>query len=189
MAKIDTAKIKDFDSLSPEQKIEALLSYELEEAKPDYSGYVKKEVFDKTASEVAKLKKEALDRLSEEEKAKKIAEEEMETLRSRNAELEKAAKVSAYKAKYIAAGYDEALANATAEAFASGDMDTVFANQTKFLTEHDKAVKASMLGGTKTPPAGNGASSVLTKEDIMKEKDTEKRQALIRENLSLFGVE
>lgn len=186
--KIDTTKIEGFENLTPEQKVEALLALEIDTPSPDYTGYVKKDVFDKTASDLAKLKKEQLERLSEDEKAKKIAEEEMETLRSRNAELEAQAKVSAYKAKFLANGYSEALATATAEAFANGDMETVFANQSKFLEEHDKKVKAGMLGQTKTPPSGNGAGT-LTKEDIMKEKDTVKRQALIKENLSLFGVE
>lgn len=186
--KIDTAKIEGFDTLTPEQKVEALLALEIEEAKPDYSGYVKKDVFDKTASDLAKLKKEALDRLTEEEKKKAIAEEEMNTLRARNAELEKNATIATYKAKYLALGYDEALASSNAEAFANGDMETVFANQQKFIEEHDKKVKAGMLGGTKTPPAGGG-SGVLTKEDIMKVKDTEKRQALIAENRHLFGLE
>lgn len=186
--KIDTAKIEGFDSLTPEQKVEALLAYEMEETKPDYSGYVKKDVFDKTASDLAKLKKEALDRLSEDEKAKAIAQEEMNNLRARNEQLEREAKVASFKAKLISNGYSEELASANAEALANGDMDTVFANQQKFLAEHDKAVKASMLGKTPTPPAGSG-SGTLTKEDIMKERDTEKRQAMIRDNLSLFGVE
>ena len=186
--KIDTAKIEGFDSLTPEQKVEKLLALEIEEAKPDYTGYVKKDLFDKTSSELAKLKKEALDRLSEDEKAKKIAEEEMNNLRSRNAELEKNATIATYKAKYLALGYDDALASANAEAFANGDMDTVFANQQKFLADHDAKVKASMLGKTPTPPAGSG-NGVITRDDILKEKDTEKRQALIKEHLDLFGVE
>lgn len=186
--KIDTAKIEGFDSLTPEQKVEALLAYEMEETKPDYSGYVKKDVFDKTASDLAKLKKEALDRLSEEEKAKAIAQEEMNTLRARNEQLEREAKVSSFKAKLISNGYSEELASANAEALANGDMDTVFANQQKFLAEHDKAVKASMLGKTPTPPAGSGNGS-LSREDIMKEKDTAKRQELIAEHMELFRSE
>lgn len=186
--KIDTAKIEGFDSLTPEQKVEKLLAYEIEESKPDYSGYVKKDVFDKTASDLAKLKKEALDRLSEEEKAKAVAKEEMDNLRARNAELEKNAAIATYKAKYLAIGYSDELATANAEAFASGDMDTVFANQQKFIEEHDKKVKASMLGSTKTPPAGGG-SGTLSREDIMKIKDTAERQAMIAENIELFGGE
>lgn len=186
--KIDTTKIEGFENLTPEQKVEALLAFEIDTPSPDYSGYVKKDVFDKTASDLARLKKEQLDRLSEEEKAKAIAREEMDNLRARNAELEMNAKIASYKAKFLASGYSDELATSTAEAFSKGDMDTVFANQSKFLEEHDKKVKAGMLGGTKTPPAGGGAS-VLTKEDIMKERDTVKRQALIAENLSLFGLE
>lgn len=186
--KIDTAKIEGFDSLTPEQKVEALLALEIEEAKPDYSGYVKKDLFDKTASEVAKLKKEALDRMNEDERKKAIAEEEMNNLRARNAALEKNATIAKFKASCLANGYSEELATKTAEAMANGDMETVFANQQKFIEEHDKKVKAGMLGGTKTPPAGGG-SGVLTKEDILKEKDPEKRQALMKENLNLFGVE
>lgn len=186
--KIDTAKIEGFDTLTAEQKVEKLLALEIEEKQPDYSGYVKKDVFDKTASDLAKLKKEALDRLDEEARKKAIAEEEMNTLRARNAELEKNATIAKFKASCLANGYSDELAQKTAEALADGDMDTVFANQKMFLAEHDKTVKASMLGNTPTPPAGSG-SGVLSKEDIMKEKDTEKRQALIAENLNLFGLE
>ena len=183
--KIDTAKIEGFDALTPEQKVEKLLAFEMEAEKPDYSGYVKKDVFDKTASELAKMKKEALDRLSEEEKAKALAEEEMNTLRARNAELERNAKIATHKAKFLANGYSEELATASAEALANGDMDAVFANQQKFLTEHDKAVKASMLGGTKTPPAGGGSGSP-SKEDILAIKDDNERIVKIAENLELF---
>ena len=183
--KIDTAKIEGFDALTPEQKVEKLLAFEMEVPAADYSGYVKKDVFDKTASELAKMKKDALDRLSEEEKAKAIAQEEMDTLRARNAELEKNAKVATYKAKFLANGYSEELAAANAEAVVNGDMDTVFANQQKFIAEHDKAVKASMLGGTKTPPAGGGSGSP-SKEDIMAIKDDNERIRKIAENIELF---
>ena len=51
MAKIDISKIDGYADMTPEQKIAALEAYETED--PDYSGYVKKDVFDKTASELA----------------------------------------------------------------------------------------------------------------------------------------
>lgn len=183
--KIDTAKIEGFDALTPEQKVEKLLAYEIEENKPDYSGYVKKEVFDKTASELSKFKKEALDRLSEEEKAKALVNEEMEKLRTRNAELEKNATIAKFKASCLANGYSEELATKTAEAMANGDMETVFANQQKFLEEHDKKVKADMLGGTPTPPVGSGKTG-RTAEDIMKIADDNERIEAIANNLELF---
>lgn len=184
MAKIDVTKIDGYDSLSAEEKIEKLLAFEIEGDKPDYTGYVKKDVFDRTASELAKMKKDVLDKMTEDEKAKKLAADELEALRNRNAELEKAATVATYKAKYLALGYSDELASANAEAFANGDMETVFANQSKFIEEHDKKVKAGMLGGTKTPPAGGGAS--ITAEQIMAIKDDTERINKIAEHIELF---
>ena len=186
--KIDTTKIEGYAELSLEEKLAKLEGFDFEIPKPDYSGYIKKETFDKTASELAKLKKEALDRLDEDAKAKKIAEEELAKLKERNAELEKANTITTYKAKYLAMGYSDELAGETAQAFADGDMDKVFANNSKFLEEHDKTVKASLLGhsGT-TPPPGNGGKT-LTKDDIMKIKDTQERQKAIAENPALFGL-
>jgi len=183
--KIDTAKIEGFDSLTPEQKIEKLLAYEMETPAPDYSGYVKKDVFDKTASELAAFKKEQFEKLSKEEQAKKLAEEEVEKLRARNAELEKAAAIANYKAKYIGMGYSDETAAATAEAFANGDMDKVFELQGKFLAEHDKQVKAGMLGSTPNPPVGSGKTGT-TQEDIWKIEDDDARIEAIANNLALF---
>ena len=47
MAKIDISKIDGYADMTPEQKIAALEAFETED--PDYSGYVKKDIFDKTA--------------------------------------------------------------------------------------------------------------------------------------------
>ena len=181
---IDTSTIEGFDALTAEEKVAKLLAVDIT---PDYSGYVKKDVFDKTASELARVKKENLDRLSEDEKQKKLAEEELNNLRARNEELEKASKVASYKAKYIAGGYSADLAEATAIALVNGDYEAVFENQAKFIAEHDKTVKANMLGGTPLPPAG-GSTPSLTVDDIMKIKDTAERQKAIRENPALFGL-
>lgn len=46
--------------------------------------------------------------------------------------------VAGYKAKLVAQGYDEALADATAAAMESGDMATVFANNQTFLENTPK---------------------------------------------------
>ena len=55
MAKIDVSTIEGFANMTAEQKVEALANYEFPD--PDYTGYVKKDVFDKTASELASWKK------------------------------------------------------------------------------------------------------------------------------------
>ena len=52
MPTISTESIEGFDSMTTEQKVEALLKVEVPE-RIDLSGYVKKDLFDKTASELA----------------------------------------------------------------------------------------------------------------------------------------
>ena len=47
--KVDVSKIEGYESMSAEEKLKAIESYEF--AEPDYSGYVTKDTFDKTASE------------------------------------------------------------------------------------------------------------------------------------------
>ena len=71
MAKIDVSKIEGYAEMSAEDKLKALEAYEVPD--PDYSGYVKKDVFDKTAKELADKKKELKDKLTAEEQADVIA--------------------------------------------------------------------------------------------------------------------
>ena len=68
MAKIDISKIDGYADMTPEQKIATLEAFETED--PDYSGYVKKDIFDKTASELAAKKKELNEKLTEDEQKK-----------------------------------------------------------------------------------------------------------------------
>ena len=63
MANIDTSKIEGYAEMTAEQKVEALEKYSI--ADPDYSGYVKKDLFDKTASELAQSKKDLKARMSD----------------------------------------------------------------------------------------------------------------------------
>ena len=48
MAQIDTSKIEGYENMTAEEKVKAFESFNIPD--PDYSGYVKKEVFDKKAS-------------------------------------------------------------------------------------------------------------------------------------------
>lgn len=155
MAKIDVTQIKGFSDMTAEEKLAALEAYEFPD--PDYSGYVKKDLYDKAASDLADWKKKHNALLSEEDKKKQENEEELSTLRTKVEELEKEKLISGHKAQFLALGYDETLANETAKAMANGDAATVFANQKKFLESHDKAYKAQLMGQTSTPPAGSSS--------------------------------
>ena len=131
MAKIDISKIDGYADMTPEQKIAALEAFETED--PDYSGYVKKDIFDKTASELAAKKKELNEKLTEDEQKKQKEQEEREELQSKYDKLLRESEVSRFKAKLLGMGYEEKLADATAEAMADGDTEKVFANQKKHL--------------------------------------------------------
>ena len=160
--KIDTSKIEGYADMTAEEKLAALEAYEL-----DTSGMVKKEQFDKAASEAAGYKKQLREKLSEEEKAKaerdeqfKAITEELETLRTEKA-------INQATQKWMGLGYSEALATDTAKAMVSGDTEKVFANHAKFIAEKEKNLRAQMLKDTPTPPAGEGSKG-MTKEAFMK---------------------
>lgn len=163
-------KIENYENMTPEEKLAALEAYD-----PEKDGFVSKAVFDKKASEAAELGKQIKARMTEDEaKAAKDAEERA-ALIARVEELENERAVNNYANAYLAMGYDEKLAKATAEAMARGDMDTVFANQKTFTENREKALKAELLKSTPTPPAG-GADGGMKKEDFMKMSISEKQK-------------
>lgn len=165
MAKIDISKIDGYADMTPEQKIAALEAFETED--PDYSGYVKKDIFDKTASELAAKKKELNEKLTEDEQKKQKEQEEREELQSKYDKLLRESEISKHKAKLLGLGYDEKLADETAEAMADGDMEKVFANQKKHLDSVEKRVRADALKDT-PKPTPDGDSKTMTLEKFRK---------------------
>lgn len=165
MPTISTDAIENFDSMTAEQKVEALLKVEIPEA-VDMTGYVKKSLLDAKLSELGKVKDELKAKLSEDEQ-KKLAEEEVKAadaqkfadLQAKYDALEKKSTISEYKANYLAQGYDEALAKETAEALANGDMAKVFANAEKFKAALEARIKAELMDSTPKPGGGSGSNT------------------------------
>ena len=155
MAKIDVSTIEGYEEMSAEEKLAALEGLELPE--PDYSGYVKKELFDKASSEIAGYKKQIFEKMTAEEAAKAEADEKMAAIQQELEQLRQDKVVQEYTAQFLSIGYDKELASETAVALQRGDMNTVFLNQTKFATLREKALKAELMKNTPKPPAGNGA--------------------------------
>ena len=161
--KINTGKIEGYENMTLEQKLAAIESYEVEE--PDYSGYVTKETFDKTASELATAKKQLREKMSAEEiKAKEDAEKWDEIVKERDA-LRKERDISKNKAQFLALGYDDALAAEAAEAMVNGDTEKVFAAQKKHLDSAEKKIREDVLKDTPKPTGGSGKST-MTKEQF-----------------------
>ena len=185
MAQIDTSKIEGYADMTPEQKVAALESYAI--ADPDYSGYVKKDVFDKTASELAQTKKDLKARMSEEEIRQKEAEAELNKYKEQALALQKEKNIASNKAQFIAAGYDEALATESAEALEKGDFATVFKNQTAVIENVKKIAKGEAAANIPTPAgkADEGAKTVTKEQfDNMSYAD---RNALYNSNRELYN--
>lgn len=173
MAKIDITKIEGYETMSAEEKLAALEAFDLPD--PDYSGWVKKDIADKYASEAAGYKKQLREKMTEEEAAKAKAAEDMAAIQQELETLRLEKTVTDMTKRWMGVGYSEELATATAKAMASGEMDTVFKNHAKFLADREKALKAELLKNTPAPPAGDG-NSKKTKEDFMKLSLAEKQK-------------
>lgn len=162
MPTISTEGIEGFDSMTAEQKVEALLKVEVPE-KIDLAGYVKKDLFDKTASELAEAKKTLKGKMSEDEAAKAQADADRKALEDKYTELLRKSTIAEHTARFIAMpGYDEKLARETAEALFDGNMDKVFENQQKANAAYEKKLRAEMV---KQDPKPDGAGGDDQKKD------------------------
>lgn len=174
MPKIDTSGIKGYDKMSPEEKLAALEAYEYD----DNAGELErnKSAVTKANSEAAEWKRKYNEKLSEEERKAAESAEALEAMKTELASLRRDKTISDYTTKFVALGYDAALAGETAAAFADGDTAKVIANQQKFLEAHDKNLKAELLRGGSTPPAGAEGSSAMTLEKFRGLSDNERYQ-------------
>lgn len=159
--KIDTGTIEGFDTMTPEQQVAALTGLDLPE--PDYSGYVKKAVFDKKASEAATLSRQLKERMSEEEKAQATQQEtldglqaELEIIRSENAALKRAQSVAETTAQLVGMGYEKDLAAKAAAALVDGDIAKVVQCQADFTASREKQLRTELLMQTPAPPNAGG---------------------------------
>ena len=108
----------------------------------------------KANSEAADYKKQLRGKQTADEAAAAEQKATMDKLTQENADLKRSFALSDKKAKLIAMGYDEKLADSTAVAMVDGDMDTVIANQAKFNESREKAIQAELMKKTPRPAAG-----------------------------------
>lgn len=156
--------------MSPEEKLALLDKYE--PPTPDYTGYIKKDTFDRTASELAEAKRQLKAKMTEDEQkeAERIAAEA--TIKAELEALRRDKAVSESKARFLGLGYDEKLAAETAKALADGDMEKVFSNQQIHIENVRKAERAAALASDPKPPAGSGGGIVDKKAfDTMSSAD------------------
>ncbi len=167
--KIDVSTIEGFDTMTAEQKLEALMELEVPD-KVDTSKMVSKELFDRKASELAEANKKLKSKMTEDEQkqaeiaeAAEAAAKEKEALLARVAELEKNNTLREYTLGFSNLGFDEKLAAETANLFEEKDSVKFFANMKKFLESYEKAIEKKLMD--KTPGPGGNAGNAGEDED------------------------
>ena len=167
MAKLDTSAIVGFDTMTAEEKLEALLGMDIPDP-VDMSKFIEKVKFDKLASEHATAKKRIAESMSEDERVKEETAKAQKELQDKYDALLKESTITKYVARYVAQGYPEELATKTATALFSGDTETVFKNGEAFRDMIAKNAKADALKDTPRPPAseGSGENKLSTSETI-----------------------
>lgn len=177
MPKIDTTTISGFESMTSDQKLAALLDMDIPE-RVDMSGFVTKAQFDKTASELAEAKRSLKSKMTEDEVARAETERVHKETQEKYEALLKESTITKYKAKYMAQGYDEKLAEETAAALYNGETDKVFANGEKFKAAVEQKTKADVLKNTPKPGgAGNSEGEEKTADILMAERIGKARAA------------
>lgn len=126
-----------------------------------------KNALSKSNSEAAGYKKQLREKMTEDEQKKQKEQEEREDLQNKYDKLLRESVIAKNKAKLVALGYDESLADETAEAMADGDSEKVFANQQKHLASFEKKVRAEALKNT-PKPTPDGDSKTMTLEKFRK---------------------
>ena len=192
MSKIDLSLIEGYETMSLEDKVKLLEAFEFDDSeltKLRDDNKKQKDLITKYTGEISSLKKAQSAGLTEAEKKAKEQEDAFTDLQSKYDALLKSSTISQYQAKYIALGYDEAMALETATALVDGDMDKVFANSEKFKTSLEKQLRAEAVKATPKPDGKGGVSVPKTRDDIMKIKDPTERQKAIAENIELFTGE
>lgn len=186
--KIDVSKIGGYAEMTAEQKLAALEALEVPDA-VDLSGFVKKDLFDKAASEAAAHKKALQEKQTAEERAAAERETEWKRITAENEQYKLNESIAQHKANFALLGYDNDLADATAKALASGDMSTVFANQKKFLEIKEKAIKADVLKATPAPSGGSAPENQKSDAVMLAESLAESRASATkfsRETMSKY---
>lgn len=172
MKKIDVSTIEGYENMTAEEKLKILEAFEYEDNSDELERY--KKAVTKANSEASEWKKKHNALLSEDEQKKNERDDEFNKILAELETMKKEKQISDHTARFIGLGYDEKLAKETAEAFVNGETDKVFTNHQKFIETHDKTLKAELMKGTPTPPAGKTGDEEMTLDKFRKLPATER---------------
>ena len=143
-------------------------------------GKVDKSKLDKVMSELAKVNKELKAKKTEEE----LKEDKYKELEEKLEMLEKEKQVSKNTAKFISLGFDEKMAEQSAQGLINGEFDNVFDNFSKFITETQKSIKKELIKKTPRPEDGSEDKDIIKKD--IKDMDLKELQKLYKTDPEMF---
>lgn len=123
-------------------------------------------------------------RMTEEEKAKAEQDAATAALQQELEMLRNERNVANHKAELASIGFDDALAQETAEAINAGDTAKLFAGIRKFIASHDKDIQAKSLLSNPVLPGG-GSRKTMSREEFESMGYTE-RVKLYNEDPELY---
>ena len=147
----DWTKVEGYrEDMTPEEKIALLSSYE----DPNADRPKLKAALDKTSSELAAMKKQLKEKMSEDERKELERAEVEKKMSDEMAELKRERTVNRYTQSFMAQKYDAETAAAMAKAIADGDMDGMFKALKKGNDGMEQAIKTELLRNTPKPGSG-----------------------------------
>ena len=152
---IDTSRIENYENMTAEEKLQAIQDADLSAL-----GLVEKKVFDKTASELSKVKKDSGKSQSELDGLR----QEIDALKAEN---ERAKNKAAIMPKFISLGMSPEEALTATEHYLNGETDEIFEALSTMTANIVKKAAAENL--MKQPvPRDFGGGKPITKETFLK---------------------
>lgn len=159
MAQIDTAGIENFDAMTADEKVAALLAFQYDDGTDkikaaEENAAKMKAAFDKASSEAAGYKKQLNATKTEDELKRQESEETLKAIQAELAEYKQREQISTAKAAFLGGGFDETTAADAANAFITGDIEKMSAAVKKFRESIEVSTKSKLMGSNPKPESG-----------------------------------
>ena len=166
MAKIDVTKIEGFDAMSAEDKVNALLGYEIEEPKKDDAEINRyKQLISKANAEAADYRKQLREKQTEAERAEADRLEQDRKLREEIAGYKERERFATYKSKSMSAGADEKTAEIIARCLPDGVKDEYFDALKSMIDEQKQNAQAAALNRQPSLSVGTPPTAAQAERD------------------------
>ncbi len=164
--KLDSAKIVGFDEMTAEEKVAALLDYEIETppVNDDEEKRKLKTALSKANSECAEWKKQLREKQTEAERAEAERKEREQAVEEELRMLRRDKTIAGYVNSCLALGYEKELAQRAATAMADNDAAEIMACQQEFLAVKQKELEMAALNKQPTLSVGAPPTSATVEK-------------------------